>query len=93
MIRETSHDMNSPSIMSMMIKPLRNKSIKIQLVCQYAQLWKVIMPPSLPMDRQVPVKPTPWKDLSTVWLMNLEVSFLEPYKISSNTFKAVKMGR
>ncbi len=72
MILATSTDINTPSIMSMMMSQHNKKSIKIQPDYQSAQHFKAIMQPYLLMARQEQAKPTQWKDSSTTSAMRNE---------------------
>lgn len=75
----------------MTIRHPSRKSIKILLGCQYAHLWKAIMPPFLPMDKPAQAKPIPWKVSNIVSLIRLEELSLEPSKISSDSLKDAKI--
>ena len=64
--------MSIPLIMSMMMKPHKNKSIKIPQDYQYAQRWKDITRLYLPMDKLELGKLIQWRDSNTILQMIVE---------------------
>ena len=68
-----------------------NKCTKTRPDFQYAALFKDIMQPYLPMDRQAQEKPTPWRALDTICMMIKEALYLAQFKIFSGTFSLAKI--
>lgn len=88
MIPATSIAMNLHSITSMMMKPIKKKSIRIQQDFQSVLLWKDIMPLSLPMGRLEQGRPIQCKVSNTISPVKKEALFQEPSKISLHIQKS-----
>jgi hypothetical protein len=84
-------NINTRSIMSMMINLRKKSSMKILPGCPFALLWKDTMRQFLHMDKLELAKLILWKDLNIICMIKKEESFPEPSKISLSLSKIAKI--